>query len=84
MYESTCTLCNMDNDPEIKDKYQRFKMEKAVYVGESARSIFERAQEHRKDAMDAKEDSHIYKHWRISHPELQEPPTFNIKVVQSF
>ena len=44
----------MDNDPEIKDKYQRFKMEKAVYVGESARSIFERAQEHRKDAVDAK------------------------------
>ena len=27
MYESSCTLCNMDNDPEVKDKYQRFKME---------------------------------------------------------
>ena len=42
-----------------------------------ARSICERAQEHR-------QDSHIYKHWRITHPEVQEPPKFNIKVVQSF
>ena len=84
MYESTCTICNLDNDPEVKDKYKRFRMEKAVYVGELARSIYERAQEHRKDAADAKEDSHMYKHWRISHPELQEPPTFRIKVVQSF
>ena len=84
MYESTCTLCNKDNNPKIKDKFKRLEMEKAVYVGESARSIFERAQEQRQDAVDAKDDSHIYKHWRITHPELQEPPKFNIKMVQSF
>ena len=47
-------------------------------------SIFERAQEHRHDTVDAKDNSQIYKHWRITHPELQEPPKFNTKVVQSF
>jgi hypothetical protein len=57
MYESTCTLCNVDTNTEIKDVDKRFEMEKAVYVGESARSIFERAGEHRKYAGDAKEDS---------------------------
>ena len=36
MYESTCSLCNKDNDPEIKDKFKRFEMEKAVYMGEKA------------------------------------------------
>ena len=75
MYESTCTLCNTDTDTEIKGKCKKFEVEKAVYVGESARNIFERASEHRKDAVDAKEDFHMYKHWRISHPELQEPPS---------
>ena len=84
MYESACTLCNKENDPKIKDKFKKFEMEKAVYVGESARSIFNWAQEHRQDAVDAKEDSHIYKHRRITHPELQEPPKFKIKVNQSF
>ena len=26
----------------------------------------------------------MIKHWKISHPELEEPPKFNIKVVASF
>ena len=55
-----------------------------MYVGESGRSIYERAGEHRQDALDRKEDSHIIKHWLISHPELEEPPRFSIQVVSSF
>ena len=55
-----------------------------VYVGESARSIFERAAEHQADATSRKEDSHILKHWLTSHPEDPNPPAFRIEVVGSF
>ena len=34
--------------------------------------------------MEGKDDSHMIKHWRLSHPDLQEPPKFNIMVVASF
>ena len=55
-----------------------------VYVGESARSIFERAQEHWADRVGQKEDSHMVKHWLSDHADLPEPPPFHIKVVSSF
>ena len=55
-----------------------------VYVGESARSIFERAGEHHADMINKNEDSHMLKHWLSSHPEAEEPPNFKIKVVGSF
>ena len=80
-------VCNTEEDVKggkQKDKFMKFKEQKGVYVGESARSIFERAREHRQDAADGSEDSHIIKHWKVSHPELQEPPQFHIKVVASF
>ena len=55
-----------------------------VYVGETARSIFERSKEHWSDRLAEKEDSHMIKHWQIDHPELPEPPKFKFKVVASF
>ena len=57
---------------------------KGVYVGESARSVFERAQEHWSDRMGQKEDSHMVKHWLDEHTDLPEPPPFKIKVISSF
>ena len=63
------------------DKYEDFKNQPGVYVGESTRSIFERAGEHIRDAQSHKDDSHMYKHWKTAHPDL---PTFTIKVVASF
>jgi hypothetical protein len=41
---------------------------RGVYVGETSRSIFERAGEHRRDAVAGQEDSHMMKHWKLSHP----------------
>ena len=46
-----------------------------------SQSIYERASEHRQDAADRNEDSHMVKYWRISHPELPTPPQFSIHVV---
>ena len=66
------------------DKYEAFRKQQGVYVGESARSIFERAGEHLRDAQGQKDDSHMHKHWKTAHPDLPEAPQFNIKVVASF
>ena len=60
------------------------KEQTGVYVGETSRSIFERAGEHRRDAAAGQDDSHKMKHWKVTHPELQDPPKFIIRVVASF
>ena len=74
-------LCNPEDK---KEKTKEMGDRKGVYVGESARSIHERAAEHWSDCTSRKEDSHMIKHWLTSHQELQEPPAFRIKVVGSF
>ena len=56
---------------------------KNVYVGETSRSLFERAREHIKDGEAKTEDSHISKHWEQEHP--GEPmPEFRFKIIRSF
>jgi hypothetical protein len=59
-------------------------MKEAVYVGETGRSIYERAGEHWNDRLTGKDDSHMIKHWKISHPDLPEPPAFKIRVVAGY
>ena len=70
-------LCNKEEEGmeagSKVDKFKMFKEQQGVYVGESARSIFERAKEHHHDALEKSEESHMVKHWTISHPELEEP-----------
>ena len=83
LYESCCILCNPDGEKK-KEKIKEMSRKEGVYVGESARSIFERAREHQADATSRKEDSHILKHWLTSHPEQSNPPDFRIEVVGSF
>ena len=90
MYESTCEVCNPEEEPKDDDKtkkltkYEKFKEQTGVYVGETSRSIFERAEEHRRDAESRLEESHMFKHWQVSHKELPDAPKFRIKVVASF
>ena len=55
----------------------------AVYVGESSRSLYERAKEHFEDALGQKEDSHIYKHWETCHMG-EGRPRFKFSIVRSF
>ena len=88
MYESTCEVCNPEEDPKKDDKrmtkYEKFKKQTEVYVGETSRSIFERADEHCRDAEGRLEESHMFKHWRVTHKDLPEAPRFSINVVASF
>ena len=55
-----------------------------VYVGETARSLFERSGEHKKDADNLAEDSHMVKHWFQQHQDQKDSPKFTFKVVASF
>ena len=43
--------------------------------------LYERSLEHLEDAHDRKPAFHIYKHWAISHPELNDMPKFNFRVL---
>ena len=47
---------------------------KGIYVGESSRSMYERAKEHEADRQALSEDSHQVKHWLTEHQELLAPP----------
>jgi hypothetical protein len=86
LYESHCTLCEdkTDGSERKKGKRKDGRLDgEGYYVGESSRSIFERAGEHIADAKKRKEDSHIRKHWDSVHPGGS-MPHFNFKVVATF
>ena len=70
MYQTACTEC-MEGDRPL-----------AVYVGESARSGYERMSEHLDDARKNKGDSHISKHW-INHHGGKETK-FSFEIIKFF
>ena len=72
VYESRCLLCY---DPKSSSKT-------GVYVGETGRTLYERAAEHLEDAYDQKKGSHIFKHWAIAHPEETTQPPFKFSVLR--
>ena len=70
LYESSCTQC------------KELGVER-VYVGESARSSWERAAEHVSDYAKGETDSHMHKHACTDH-NGQEKQNFAFKVVKTF
>ena len=82
IYESKCELCN----PRGEDKKKSFSLKDgrenpSIYVGETARSISERASEHLADYRSGAEESHILKHWETHHAGVGEPK-FRFEVVK--
>ena len=70
LYENRCTVCNKEDQ-----KDGRFlKDGKGIYVGETSRSLYERAKEHEADKQAMREDSHQIKHWLTEHQDLLAPP----------
>ena len=87
LYESHCGVCEdrrgTDTVKKRKRKYDELPESHDIYVGETSRSLYERALEHIRDGKAGKEDSHIAKHWRESHPN-EECPEFRFKLVRGF
>ena len=55
-----------------------------IYIGESSRSLFERSKEHIKDAINFKADSHIIKHWILTHPVSDTMPPMSIRIQETY
>ena len=85
IYENICLTCN----PEAGSKVERLDGKEledvkdfpSIYVGESGRSLHERALEHWRDFGARQTDSHILKHWMVHH-HGQGTPNFHIRVIK--
>ena len=78
----------MECNPEVKkiEKVEDLENKNdvpSIYVGETSRSIKERALEHWKDFESRDTDSHILKHWELHHGG-QGSPRFKMTVVRTF
>ena len=61
LYENQCTFCNKDED--LKQKLKSYQTTgRGVYVGESARSLYESSKEHDKEKNDRMIESQQIKH----------------------
>ena len=69
-YQTSCLLCKQQG----VDKR---------YIGESARSAFERGVEHLKGYETKSIENHMHKHHQIDHQEELSPPEFSMKVIKS-
>ena len=64
LYESEFVECGQ-GEGLTDSSLERKGKEASLYVGETARSLFERSQEHWKAAKQNKEESHMFQHtWR--------------------
>ena len=84
VYESECGTCNPPRSRKEADKKSlaEIKGYPSLYVGESSRSVAERAAEHWRDAESGKQESHMLEHLEASHGG-EGPPIFNFRVVKS-
>ena len=55
-----------------------------IYIGETSRSLSERAGEHYRDARDFSKKSHIIKHWMNNHQDEDKIPPFIIKITKNY
>ena len=83
LYESECVICGEERKRMEKSKDWK-DTGRGVYVGESSRSIFERAKEHVAGRNSLDEDNHQIKHWISSHEDLLAPPKFKFRIVKTF
>ena len=82
LYESECVECGQGEDV-TDNTLERKGKEASLYVGETARSLFERSQEHWQAAEQKKEESHMVQHAMETH-KGERLPMFKFKVVRSF
>jgi hypothetical protein len=82
LYESSCMECN--EKETLYKKGAKLSDCVGVYVGESGRSLHERAGEHQHDAGAGTEDSHMIKHWSEHHGGSGDVPKFHFKLIGSF
>ena len=82
LYESECVRCGAEMTGD-EVELERNGSKASMYVGETARSLFERTSEHWQAADSLKEESHMVQHREESH-KGEEMPDFKFRVVKTF
>ena len=80
VYESMYEACNPGCTEKGEVEYHGVE-QPSLYVGETSRTIQERAVEHWRQAMRGDQRSHMVRHQALQHP--GEPPSFHFKVVST-
>ena len=83
VYESECSKCNPEGTRRVADRSGLAEKgdKPSLYVGESSRSLKERAGEHWADAEGWKEECHMVEHQMMAH-KGEENPAFQFRVVK--
>ena len=81
VYMGVCVPCEIERASMTKDLTN--KKIKGVYIGETARTLAERAKEHRAAYNRLESKSFMFKHWSSEHPNLDHPPEFKFSVVKT-
>ena len=76
VYLGECVLCR------VSHKANPVSPQRGIYVGQTYRTLAERAAEHRKAYRDLEDESFMFKHWVLDHNDLVDPPKFEFKVVR--
>ena len=76
-YKTTCDNCKANN---LQAGVENTPETVAHYIGESFRSGAERSANHISDYLNQKEESHIWKHKTIAHPD--EEVTFSMQIIK--
>ena len=76
VYMGVCTICDQKHKANPSSKHL------GRYIGQTSRTLAERAGEHLAGLRRLDLSCHLVKHWAISHPELLEPPSYRFSVVK--
>ena len=76
VYESTCDAC------EVKFKSSKDGHHDGRYVGQTSRTLYERASEHVEALKNSDLDSFMFKHWALMHSDMDKAPSFTFNVVK--
>ena len=76
VYTGTCKLCDLSHKQAPGSKHA------GLYVGQTARTLKERAEEHVKSYRRYESKSFMFKHWVTTHPEISDPPEFMFSVIK--
>ena len=92
VYEAWCETCYQEDKDRIEkgeetseeEKVEKVKkIKKYKYIGETARSIYERGMEHQLGLEKMAEDNHLMKHVATHHSDMEmEDVRFGIKVIK--
>ena len=76
VYEGVCVLCDGEHKKNPSSRH------KGMYVGQTSRTLYERAGEHVAGLRNLDVTNFLFKHWATVHASLEVSPEFRFRVVK--